>query len=150
MAATTNNSATPGRWDPVTELETLHQRLGGYLDLWRNGPLAPLSEFRPPVDIEETTDAYLVEIELPGINKNDLTIQIADRRLNITGEREDKQRVGIMRRRERHIGTFAYEVTLPGNTTDHDPDITANLDRGILTIRVPKPEHERLRHIHIH
>jgi hypothetical protein len=52
MAATTNNnrdSTIPDRWDPVAELETLHQRLGGYLDLWRTGPLGATPRCGPRV-----------------------------------------------------------------------------------------------------
>ena len=103
--------------------------------------------FTPPADVEETDDAYLVDIELPGVRKDDLDIEIAGRRLSVRGERKEKERVGILRRRERTVGRFHYEVTLPGNV--EDSDVVANLDGGVLTVRVPKPASERPRRIHV-
>jgi HSP20 family protein len=136
------------RSDPLGELDRLNRRLTGYLDAWRQR--APLFDglFTPPADVEETDDAYVVDIELPGVRKQDLDIEIAGRRLTVRGERKEKQRVGILRRRERTVGRFQYEVTLPGNI-DED-GIVANLDEGVLTVRVPKPESERTRRIPVH
>jgi HSP20 family protein len=135
-------------WDPLAELDQLNRRLAGYLDLWRQGPSLFDGLFTPPADVEETGDAYLVDIELPGVRKQDLDIEIAGRRLTVRGERKEKERVGILRRRERTVGRFQYEVTLPGNV-DED-GINANLDEGVLTVRVPKPASERPRRIEVH
>lgn len=138
----------PRRWDPLAELDQLNRRLAGYLDLWRQGPSLFDGLFTPPADVEETGDAYLVDIELPGVRKQDLDIEIAGRCLTVRGERKEKERVGILRRRERTVGRFQYEVTLPGNV-DED-GINANLDEGVLTVRVPKPASERPRRIEVH
>lgn len=138
-----NSSLT--RWDPLSELEQLNRRLAGYLDLWRQGPSLFDGRFTPPADIEESDDSYLVDIELPGVRKQDLDIEIAGRRLTVRGERKEKERVGILRRRERTVGRFQYEVTLPGAVDD--AGIVASLDEGVLTVRVPKPESERPRRI---
>ena len=109
-------------------------------------PWDPFTEgFRPPADLEESDEAYLVEIELPGVRKDDLDIEVAGRRLTVTGERREKERVGILRRRERTVGRFRYEVLVPG---DIDEDgAAAGLDDGVLTVRLPKPAHERPRRI---
>ncbi len=90
---------------------------------------------------------YLVEIELAGVGKDDIDIDIAGSRLSVGGERKEKHRVGILRRGERTVGAFAYEVTLPGDVDD--ADVTAFFDDGVLTIRVPKPEHARARRIKV-
>jgi HSP20 family protein len=132
-------------WDPLAELDRLNRQLAGYLDLWRDNAHLFDGMFTPPADVEETDDAYLVDIELPGVRKDDLDIEIAGRRLSVRGERKEKERVGILRRRERTVGRFAYEVTLPGNVDDSG--IVANLDGGVLTVRVPKPASERARRI---
>lgn len=134
--------------DPMGELERLNRQLAGYLDLWRQNASLLDGLFRPPADVEETDDAYIVDIELPGVRKQDLDIEIAGRRLTVRGERKDKERVGILRRRERSVGGFQYEVTLPGNVDDDG--IVANLDDGVLAVRVPKPPSERPRHITVH
>jgi len=146
-AAGADASSTSG-WDPLVELDHLNRQLAGYLDLWRTNTTLLDGLFTPPADIEELDDAYLVDIELPGVAKQDLDIEIAGRRLTVRGERKEKERVGIIRRRERTVGNFQYEVTLPGNVDDDG--IGANLDHGVLTVRVPKPASERPRRIEVH
>ncbi len=88
-----------------------------------------------------------VEIELPGVRKEDIDIEIAGRRVWVRGERKEKERVGILRRRERVVGQFSYEVTLPSDVDD--TDVHASLDEGVLTVRVPKPEHARPRRVDV-
>lgn len=117
------------------------------LDPWL--PLAGLvgDAFTPLADVEEHDDAYLIEVELPGVQKGDIDIEIADRRVSVRGERKEKERVGILRRRERTVGRFSYEVVLPG--TVDESDVHASLDDGVLTIRVGKPADARPRRIPI-
>ena len=144
-----SGSATPSdrpeRWDPLTELDQLNRQLAGYLDFWRQGFPPRDGPFTPPADVEETADAYLVDIELPGVREDDLDLEIAGRRLTVHGERKEKQRVGILRRRERTVGRFQCEVTLPGDIDEEGID--ASFDEGVLTVRVPKPASERPRRI---
>ena len=130
--------ARPGTiWDPFGED---FERLFDFRSLFSE-------VFTPLADVEETDDAYVVEIELPGVKRDDLDIDIAGRRLSVRGERKEKERVGILRRRERTVGRFAYEVSLPGDV-DED-SVEAHLDEGVLTVRLPKPEQERPRRIEI-
>lgn len=137
----------PARWDPFSDLERIHRQLASYLDSWRQLPNLLGEAFTPLADVEETDDAYLVEIELPSVKKEDVDIQITGRRLSVSGERKEKERVGWLRRRERIVGRFAYEMTLPG-AVDEDA-VEAHLGEGVLTVRVPKPESERPRRIKI-
>lgn len=137
----------PTRFDPFSELSHLHSQLSEFLDSWRSLPSLFADGFTPPADIEETDDAYLVEIELPGVKKENLDIEVSGRRVSVHGERKEKERVGMLRRRERTVGRFAYEVTLPGDVADDA--VEAHLDEGVLTLRLPKPEHERPRRIQV-
>ena len=67
------------------------------------------------------------------------------RRLIVTGERQEKERKGILRRRARAVGQFRYEILLPG---DNDPDqVTASLSSGVLTVRLAKPTNEKAKRI---
>lgn len=135
----------PDRWSPFAELERLNRQLASFLESWRALPDLFGDAFTPLADVEETDDAYLVEIELPGVKRDDVDIEIAGRRVTVRGERKERERVGILRRRERTVGRFAYEVTLPG---DVDEDgVEAHLDEGVLTVRLPKPEYDRPRRI---
>jgi len=143
-----DDSNRPARWDPFAELDQLNRRLGSLLESWRNLPDLLGDAFTPLADVEETDDAYLVEIELPGVRRDDVDIEIAGRRLSVRGERKEKQRTGILRRRERVLGRFGYEVTMPGEVDEGG--VEAHLGDGVLTVRLPKPEHERPRRIPVH
>ena len=135
------------RWDPLAELDRLNRQLSGYLQSWRQLPSLRGEGFTPLADVEETDDAYVVEIELPGVKKDDIDIEVAGRRLTVHGERKEKERVGVLRRRERVVGRFHYEVTLPGDVDEGG--VTAGLNEGVLSVRVPKPAGERPRRIEI-
>ena len=133
------------RWDPFAELSRLNHQLQRYVDNWRDLPSLLGDGFSPLADVEETDDAFVVEIELAGVKKDDVDIELSGRRLVVSGERKERERVGILRKRTRTVGRFRYEVVLPA---DLDEDgVTAELDEGVLTLRVPKAASERPRRI---
>jgi HSP20 family protein len=63
------------------------------------------------VDIEQGEDAWIVEAELPGVDPKDVSVELNESELAITGEIKERERKGILRRRERHTGRFDYRVT---------------------------------------
>jgi HSP20 family protein len=132
------------RWDPVRELEQLHEQMGRLIGLPGNGA----SAWTPPVDIIETDDAWVLEAELPGVDPDDIDVEVRDSEVSISGEIKERERQGVLRRRTRRVGAFDFHVTLPGQV---DPDaIEANADNGVLTVRVPKPEQARARRVEVH
>ncbi len=133
-------------WGPLAELDRLHRQLASYLDAWRLPDLLG-GGFTPLADAEETPEAYLVEVEVPGVRREDIEIEVGGRRLSVRGERKEKERVGILRRRERTVGRFSTEVTVPGDIDEEG--VEAHLDGGVLTVRLPKPERDRPRRIEI-
>lgn len=135
------------RWDPFGELDRFNRQLAQLLGSVDQLPDLLDGAFTPLADVEETDDAYLVEIELPGVKRDDVDIEISGRRVTVHGERKEKERVGILRKRERTVGRFHYEVTLPGEI--EEDGVEAHLEEGVLAIRLPKPEHERPRRIQI-
>jgi HSP20 family protein len=101
----------------------------------------------PAVDIEETEDGWIVEAELPGVDKKDINVELRDSELTITGDIKERERTGILRRRTRRKGRFEYRVALPG---DADADgVDASLHDGVLTLRVPKSERAKPRRIDV-
>ena len=118
----------------------LDSLLSGWGDL-----LSRAGAFTPLADLEETDDAYVAEIELPGVALEDLSVEVAGPRLTVTGERKERERVGILRRRTRTVGRFNYEVILPGDV--EEDGVEATLEDGVLTVRVPKPAGHRPRRI---
>jgi HSP20 family protein len=143
--AVRNQIASPTRHEPLVDVQRLRSELSRFFDRWDDVPTLFDGAFTPLADVEETGDAYVVDIELPGIKKGDVDVTMEGRRLVVSGERKEKERTGVLRRRTRSVGRFRYEIVLPGNV-DQDA-VTANLDEGVLTIRVPKSTGERSRHI---
>jgi HSP20 family protein len=136
----------------LREFEQVTDRMRRLLDQTFGGfdwPSA-LSEtvgWSPTVDIEETDDAYVVEAELPGVNRQDVSIELVGNELMIKGEVKERKREGTVRRQTRRTGRFDYRVTLP----DHvDADrIEANLSEGVLSVRAPKSERAQRRRIEL-
>ncbi len=133
--------------DPWAELRRLQERLAPQLGDWDD--LTPLvtEGFVPLADVEESDDAYLVEIELPGIKREDVSVEVSGRRLSVSGERKERERVGILRKRTRSVGRFQYQVTLPGQVDE--ARVAASMDAGVLTVHVPKAASERPRRIEV-
>ena len=131
-------------WDPFRELDELAERVDS---LWGSGFGVALDRWSPPADVEESEDAYRVEIELPGVQREDVDIQLIERVLTVTGEVRERERTGVLRRRTRRVGQFSFSVTLPG---DVDADqVSAQLHDGVLTVRVPKSAQAKPRRIAI-
>ncbi|GAA1015790.1 heat-shock protein Hsp20 [Streptomyces sp. F-3] len=132
-------------WSPFRELEELRERMN---TLWTHGFAGALEDvWSPMVDIEETDDAYLIEIDLPGVKKDDISVEIEGGELAVHGEIKEKERTGVMRSRMRRTGRFDYRTTLPRDIdTDH---VQADLSNGVLTLKLPKAEEAKPRRIEI-
>jgi len=132
------------------EFERLRDAFAGQLEQWpdfvRSEPRA-FSDVAPLTDIEETDDSYLLEVELPGVKREDVDLQVEQGRLRLTAERRQRERIGLLRHRTRTTGQFSLEVTLPA-PVDSDA-VSASLDHGVLTVVVPKVEQARRRRIAI-
>jgi HSP20 family protein len=133
--------------DPLTELNRLVGEIDSVLDrafasLGRPSFTSlPNGAFTTLADIEETEDAYVIEIELPGIKREDASVEVQGRRIVVTGERKEIERTGIFRTKTRVTGRFRYEALLPG---DIDADqVAASYQDGLLVVRAPKPESKR-------
>lgn len=135
------------RWTPWSELSRLQEQLSRLFEDLGSFPSVFGEGFAPFADLEETEEAYLVEVELPGVKKQDVSVELSGRRLVVSGERKERERSGVLRRRGRAVGRFHYEVLLPGEV---DPEgVSANLDEGVLSVRVPKAPAERPRRIEV-
>jgi HSP20 family protein len=101
----------------------------------------------PAADLEETDDAYVLELDLPGVDKKDVNIELRDNEVRITGEVKEKERTGLLRRKARTVGRFRYEVALPDQVSADGID--ASLSDGVLQVRVPKAQNEQRRRIDV-
>jgi HSP20 family protein len=104
-------------------------------------------EWTPPVDVEETDDAWVFEVELPGAKRDDIQVEVGDAELIISGKVEERERTGVVRRRTRRSGSFDYRTTLPAGVDAGR--VEARFENGVLTVRVPRPERAKTRRIKI-
>ena len=90
----------------------------------------------PKVDVAQTDEGWEVTAELPGVDRKDIDLRLDGDLLTISGEKRDERKDEKNRFVERSYGTFTRSFTLPFTP---DPEkITADCDRGVLTIKVPK------------
>ena len=137
-----------GQIDPLRELAELQQRMTQLITSGLGADLpATTGAFTPLADVTETDDAYLVEIDLPGVRRKDIAVEIAGTELGITGEIVEREKIGWLRHRTRRIGRFAYRTVLPGDIDAEN--VSADLADGVLTVRVPKSEAAKPRRITI-
>jgi HSP20 family protein len=103
----------------------------------------------PAMDLVEADDHFLLKADLPGLGEEDVSIEIRDNALTISGERkaEYEKRERGWYRVERATGRFSRSLTLPDGV---DPDaVNAHFDRGVLEVWIPKPEARKPRRIAI-
>ena len=94
----------------------------------------------PRVDVNETDKEYLLDVEVPGLEKKDIKVEVKDNTLTISGERtnERKTETGTSYHVERHYGKFERSFTLP-EAVDGGK-VSAKYTNGILEIALPKSE----------
>ena len=103
----------------------------------------------PPMDLVEAEDHFVLKADLPGLSEGDVNIEVQDGTLTISGERkaEHEQREKGWYRIERSFGRFSRSLTLPEGV---NPDaISAEFDKGVLEVRIPKPEERKPRRVAI-
>lgn len=102
--------------------------------------------FRPATDVLETGEAVVLRFDMPGVSKDHVDITVDKGTLTITGH-ADKEQAGQCLYRETRIGDFQRQFTL---TEDVNVDqVTAEMNAGILTIRIPKAEKAKPKKIKI-
>lgn len=101
--------------------------------LQRNRPLAAW----PPTNVLETKEAFLVKFEVPGLSESDVSVSVEEDALVIRGERKLEVPEGYqVRARERQAHAFTRKFPLPARV-ERDA-VTASLERGVLTVTLPK------------
>jgi HSP20 family protein len=131
------------RWDPFREFDRMFRQMSRLMDVMPADRVAAITS----ADTEETDDAYMIELDLPGVKAEDLNIEVEGADLRITGEIKERERVGIMRRRERPVGRFEHVITLPREVNAENME--ARLSDGVPGIRVPKMRAAQPRRIEV-
>ena len=142
------------RWEPLRELGSLQNEMNRLFNTVFDTPLpgnggATMRRWVPSMDLVETEDHFVLRADLPGMGEEDVKIEFEDGTLTVSGERKAEHEEGKegYYRVERAFGAFSRTLTLPKGI---DPEaVTANFDRGVLEVRIPKPEERKPRRIAI-
>ena len=143
------------RWDSSRELSSLQAEMNRLFQSFfdtpstQGGGNAGLRRWHPAMDLVETEDHFVLRADLPGMSEEDIEIELEDGTLTVSGERkaEHEERDEGFHRVERSFGAFSRSLTLPKGV-DADA-VAAKFDRGVLEIRIPKPEERKPRRISI-
>jgi HSP20 family protein len=141
------------RWEPLREFSTLQNEMNRLFNTVFDTPAAnggtTLRRWMPAMDLVETDDHFVLRADLPGLSEEDVNIEVEDRVLTISGERKAEHELSKegYHRVERAFGSFSRALTLPEGI---DPDaVAATFDRGVLEVRIPKPEQRKPRKVTI-
>lgn len=138
------------QWTPYGGSSSMNRCMNGFLadSLRRNKALDSQSEqdndclatWYPATDIYDTKDGFVFKMELPGLKKEDVDVEIEDNILSIKGERKEEKEFkdDSVHRTERYSGKFYRAFRLPKNVDAKKID--ASMKDGILELKVAKPE----------
>ncbi len=134
------------RFDPFAEIRDLERRLMGAVDVPKDGKkVANVNAFMPTVNTREDEKSYTVEVDLPGIKKEDIKVNIdpENNTLTISGERKFKNEVkkDDYYTLESNYGKFLRTFTLPENVNVEQID--AKSEDGVLNLTLPKIKKEQ-------
>lgn len=126
------------------------RRFSDIMDEFFNDAVATRQKaFAPSIDISETDKQYMIDVEVPGMKKEDIDLNVENNTLTISGERkfEKEEDDKHYHRVESHYGTFSRSFTLPDNV--NTDSINATYSNGILNITVDKSEQQMKKQIKI-
>jgi HSP20 family protein len=133
------------RWTPMGNLASFQDEMNRMFEQFFRGGTGEeagwgVRTWAPPVDIYETDDALVLKAELPGISKDDVSVEIHQNTLSLRGQRKHEAEVKEDRyhRVERAYGTFQRSFVLP--TLVDQEHVQATYKDGILELRLPKSE----------
>jgi HSP20 family protein len=151
------------QWDPFQDLRDAQDEMTQMTQMAQMSPMLAhalglqgqpqgsdrATAWAPALDISERKDAYLVTVELPGVEADDLEITLEDGLLTIQGERQftSESSEQQFHRIERRYGAFRRSITLPAQVQAEQ--IEASFDNGLLQIVVPKMEEATPKRIQI-
>lgn len=144
------------RWEPARELHTIQQEMNRLFNTFFDAPASGGTggtgggrRWVPAMDLVETDDHFVLRADLPGLDESDVKIEVHENVLTLSGERkyEHEAKKDGYYRLERGSGAFSRSLTLPEGV---DADgIAASFDKGVLEVRIPKPEQRKPRRVEI-
>jgi HSP20 family protein len=141
--------ATLVRWDPFREMASLQNDMSRLMTSVFGTGNGESRSWIPAVDVWETEDEIVYAFDLPGIPEDQISVELEDGGLTISGERERTDEVSQDRlyRYERRFGSFSRTIGLPQGVSEDS--IKADYKDGVLEVHVQKPEQPKPRRIQI-
>jgi len=135
------------RWNPHNEPALFHNHFNRLFDTAEN---TNARSWNPAADVYETDTAIVINAELPGVNKDNISVDLKEGILTLKGERseESEEKKESVYRKERRYGRFERAFRLPEGVKTEA--ITADYKDGVLKIGIPKPEAATPRTITVH
>jgi HSP20 family protein len=134
--------------DPLHALLSLQRALDRSFDSdWLRGTTTGMGAF-PPINVFQQGEDFVALVELPGVSKNDIEIQVKDRSIRLSGRKDVSfPDTASVHRRERVSGVFDRTITLPVQV---DVDrLKAEHKDGVLALSIPRAEGDKPRSIKI-
>lgn len=137
------------RWEPFREIAQLQGDMGRLVNGLLNGQSTTPQSWVPAIDVWETDSEIVYAFDLPGMSEDDISIEVHDDTLTVSGERQrsTEERGDRFYRFERRYGSFARAVGFPAGVDD--AKIAASYVNGVLEVKVPKPEEAKPRRIQL-
>jgi HSP20 family protein len=137
-------------WDPFSRLNDIQEEMNRLFEtsLRRQGGLED-NGFAPPLDLTVDKEAVHVQVDLPGLAKDDVSVTLQDNYLTIRGEkkRETETKEASYFYKERVHGTFSRTLELP--VTVDPAKIEARFKDGVLYVKLPKSEEAKPKQIDV-
>jgi len=138
-------------WDPFRDVSTMREDMERLFDsmLSRYPRERVQAVWAPSIDVEETNDAMIIRVELPGMKREDIKVTVAEDTVTISGERkyENDRKDRTFHRVERAYGSFQRAIALPVSVQGDKAE--ANYRAGVLELALPKAERVKAREITI-
>lgn len=134
---------------PVRFTRSLIPEFDSWFEDFLGRPMDTWSQWAPTVDLFETDDEYVLELDLPGFSREDIEITVEQGMLTVSGQRPEHERNGNVTYhvRERTTARFSRSFSLPrGVDTD---DVKAEFSDGVLTVNLPKVADAKPRRIEV-
>lgn len=145
------------RWNPFREMDDIQRRMSSLLEgnLLRRSNLTngeeniSVPQWAPLVDVIEDEKEYLIKVELPEVQKDDVKVTVENGTLTIAGERkaEQEQKNRRFHRIERYYGRFERTFGIPDDA--EQDDVKAEFRDGVLRVRLTKSEKSRPKQIEV-
>lgn len=144
------------RWSPFREMDDIQRRMSSLLEgsllgrsnLTNGEESITVPEWAPVVDIIEDESEYLIKVELPEVQKDDVKVTVENGTLTISGERkaEKEQKGRKFHRVESNYGRFERSFTIPDSQPDN---AKAEFKDGVLRVRLARTEKARPKQIDV-